>query len=114
MGNMMTDGVMGSRHNENNNKNERRNSRVTSDKCRKCSGRASAVLSIKKTAEVMSGVRKRCEVNRSVPLHAESDQFRAEYTGECKDLCFGIEVHFSSAPSGERGGVMSVGVRCAM
>ena len=46
MGNMMTNGVMGSRLNKNNN-------RVASDECQKTSGKAFAVLSIKKTAEAV-------------------------------------------------------------
>ena len=46
-------GVMGSRLNENNNWIASDEWRVTSDECRKTNGKASAVLSIKKTTDAV-------------------------------------------------------------
>ena len=60
MGNMMTNGVMGSRLNENNSRVASDEWRMTSDECRKTNGKASAVLSIKKTADAV----RRSEVSR--------------------------------------------------
>ena len=53
MGNMMTNGVMGSCLNENNSWIASDEWRMTSDECRKTNGKASAVLSIKKTADAV-------------------------------------------------------------
>ncbi len=57
MRNMVTDGVMGSHHDKNENKNKQRNIQKSSDKCRMSSEGPPAVLSIKKTAKVTCGLK---------------------------------------------------------
>jgi hypothetical protein len=71
------------------------------------SGRPSAVLSVKKTAEAVGGseARKRCKVNRSVPLqplqhftlpqvfHAECAEFRGVHTESAQSA----RIHTDSA-----------------